>query len=143
MGKRKGLGTFVAGALIGAGLGVLFAPKKGSETRAELKAKLEDLYNAAKNLEIEDVKDYVENKIDEIKTSIEELDKEKVLAYAKEKGTLLKAKTEELVKYVNEKGTPAMKEAALSVKEKATQVTKEAINKLEKKEAALAAVEED
>ena len=34
MSKNKGLGKFVLGAAVGAGLGVLFAPKKGSETRA-------------------------------------------------------------------------------------------------------------
>ena len=37
--KKSGLGKFIAGVAIGTGIGVLFAPKKGSETRAELKAK--------------------------------------------------------------------------------------------------------
>ena len=34
--KSNGFGTFLAGAAIGVGLGVLFAPKAGSETRKEL-----------------------------------------------------------------------------------------------------------
>ena len=41
MNKKKGFGKFLAGALLGAGLGVLFAPKKGSETRQQLKQKFE------------------------------------------------------------------------------------------------------
>ena len=41
MGKNNGLGSFLAGALVGAGLGVLFAPKSGAETRRELKEKTE------------------------------------------------------------------------------------------------------
>ena len=40
MGKTKGVGKFVAGAAIGAGLGLLFAPKKGKELRKNLKNKL-------------------------------------------------------------------------------------------------------
>ena len=37
MKKSKGFGKLFAGIAIGAGLGVLFAPKKGSETRRDLK----------------------------------------------------------------------------------------------------------
>lgn len=37
--KKNGVGKFVLGALVGAGLGVLLAPKSGSETREELKEK--------------------------------------------------------------------------------------------------------
>ena len=38
--KKGGLGKFIAGLGLGALAGVLFAPKAGSETRKELKAKL-------------------------------------------------------------------------------------------------------
>ena len=38
--KKSGLGKFLVGAGIGAGLGILFAPKSGSETRKELKQKI-------------------------------------------------------------------------------------------------------
>ena len=37
MSKKKGFGKFAFGAIVGAGLGILFAPKKGSEKRKELK----------------------------------------------------------------------------------------------------------
>ena len=50
MAKRSGLGKFIAGALVGVGLGVLFAPKKGSETRADLKNMCNDLIDKAGGL---------------------------------------------------------------------------------------------
>ena len=41
--SKKGFGKFLAGAAIGATLGVLFAPKAGSETRQELAEKIKEL----------------------------------------------------------------------------------------------------
>lgn len=134
MSKKKGFGKFLAGLAVGAGLGVLFAPKKGSETRAELKAKIEELYIKAKELDMDDVKENIEIKLAEIKETISELDKEKVVEFAKEKALLVKEKCDELVKYVVEKGTPVMEKTANAVRTKATEISKEVVEKLEKKE---------
>ena len=41
--KKSGLGKFLLGAGIGVGLGILFAPKSGKETRADLKKKMDNL----------------------------------------------------------------------------------------------------
>ncbi len=132
--KKSGIAKFAAGVLVGAGLGVLFAPKKGSETRAELKNKLNELLEKAKTLKANDVKIYIQDKIDDIKQSLDDLDKEKVLSYAKEKAKAINDKAEELVQYVIEKGTPIMEKTATAIKEKASIVTKDVIQKLEKEE---------
>lgn len=129
--KKSGLGKFVAGAAVGVGLGILFAPKKGSETRKELKEKFDELIAKAKEIDIEEVKENIENKIEEIKAELEDLDKEKVLKIAKNKAKAIEEKAEELVSYAIEKGTPVLEKAASSVREKAIEVTKQVLAKLE------------
>lgn len=132
--KKSGLGKFVLGAAVGAAVGVLLAPKKGSETRKDLKNRLDDLVNKAKELNMEDVKFAIEMKVTEIKNELEDLDKEKVLKIAKKQASNLKDKADELVNYAIEKGTPVLEKAADAIREKTIVVTKEILNKLEKEE---------
>ncbi len=132
MSKKKGFAKFAAGLALGAGLGVLFAPKKGSETRKDLKNKIDELISKAKEIDIEEVKENIELKIEEIKAELEDLDKEKVLKIAQKKAKQIQTKAEQLVNYTIEKGTPVLEKAATAVKTKAIEVTKEVLNKLEK-----------
>ena len=132
--KKKGLGKFVVGAGIGAFLGVLFAPKKGSETRKELKVKLDELVKKVREIDTDELKENFTNKIEEIKSELEDLDKEKALRIAKEKSALLKVKIDELVKVAKEKGTPILQDMAREVKETSIVVIKEVLAKLEKNE---------
>lgn len=134
MSKKKGYGKLLAGVAIGAGLGVLFAPKKGSDTRRELKEKIDEMLEKVKNIDKQEVKENIENKISEIKKELEDLDKEKVLKIAKQKARDIEKKAEELVEYAIEKGTPILESAASSIREKAIVITKEVLNKLEKNE---------
>ena len=55
MNKKGGIGKFVAGMAVGVGLGLLFAPKSGAETRKELKKKIDELINNVKNIDVKDV----------------------------------------------------------------------------------------
>ncbi len=129
--KKLGLGKFIAGAAVGAGLGILFAPKSGSETRKELKKKLDDLVAQVKKIDIKEVKADFDKKVEEIKEGLADLDREKVVEIAKEKGASLKAKAQELVDMAKEKGTPKLKKTAQDVLENVIKVSKEAIKKLE------------
>lgn len=132
--KKSGLGKFVLGAAVGAGLGLLFAPRKGSETRQLLKEKMDDLVAKAKNIDMDEVKIAIEDKIEEIKYELADLDREKVVSIAKEKGKQIKEKANELFDLAVEKGSPVLQKAADEVREQSIKAVKEILKKLEKSE---------
>ena len=129
--KKKGLGSLLGGLAIGAGLGILFAPKKGSETRADLKREMDKLISKAKEVDMDDIKEYVVQKTEEIEDALKDLDKEKVAKIAKEKAEKIQKSSKDLVEYVKEKGEPMLQDAANAVREKAIDVTKAILEKLE------------
>ena len=131
--KKSGFGKFLTGLGIGVGLGVLFAPKSGTETRKELKNKLEEFVIALKDIDINEVKGEFLAKVEEIKCELNDLDKEKVFKIAKEKGEVLKGKIESLVDLAKEKGTPILEGIADDLRLKAINVTKDVLKKLEDK----------
>lgn len=128
--KKSGMGKFVLGAAVGAGLGILFAPKKGSETREYLKVKIDELILKAKEVDLKEVGETLQTKVEELRVELEDLDKEKVLKIAKEKGAQLKIKAEELYALALEKGTPVIEKAASEVKQKTIEVVEEVLKKL-------------
>ncbi len=130
--KKKTAAALLGGTLVGAGLGVLFAPKSGKETRAELTKKIDELVNKAKEIDVDDMKEYIVEKTDEIETALKDLDKEKVLKIAKRKAEEIQKNVKELVDYVKDKGEPVLEEMADSIREKAIEVTKGVLKKLEK-----------
>ena len=129
--KKKTVAALLGGAAVGAGLGILFAPKKGEETRADLKAKMNELVNKARDIEMDDVKENVVAKTDEIEEALKDLDKEKILDLAKKKAKEIEKSAKDLVNYVKDKGEPVLTDAANAVRQKAIETTKGVLAKLE------------
>jgi len=134
MSKKSGAGKFILGAGLGAGLALLFAPKKGSELREDLKKKLDEFLNKAKEIDLEEISEEFTKKVEELKTDLKDLDKEKVLKIAKEKSEDLKNKAEELLELAKAKGTPVLESMAKDVKKSTASVIKEVLKKLETEE---------
>lgn len=129
--SKKGMGKFVAGAAIGAGLGILFAPKKGSETREDLKNKTKKIAKDIKNIDPKEVKEKLDKKVQELKKDLENLNKETAKEMIKEKGNALLKKADELIDTAKEKSAPVVEKAAKEVKEKTVNILQGAIDKLE------------
>ena len=107
MSKKSGLGKFALGAGIGAALALLFAPKKGSDLRNDIKKKIDAFMKDVEDLSITEIKEEFTKKVEEIKEGIEDLAKEK--------------------------GTPILEGVAEDLREKTVSVAKEVVEKLEKK----------
>lgn len=131
MKKNSGLGKFLAGAAVGAGLGILFAPKSGKETRADIKKKIDEVLEQVKTLKAEDVKKMITKKVNELQAELKDLDKEKVLKIAKQKAKKIQKKAEELYELAVEKGTPVLQKATKDLKEATANALKKIVAKLE------------
>ena len=121
--KKGGFGKFVCGAAIGAGLGLLFAPKSGKETREDLK-----------NIKAEDVKESIVKKVNELQKELKDLDKEKALKIAKQKAKKIEKKADELYKLAVEKGTPVIEKSVNELKQATAEALKKIVAKLEEED---------
>lgn len=130
--SRKSKVGFLGGALVGLGLGFLFAPKSGEETRKELSKQMSNLWDKVRGMDADEIKDKLESKLKEVEAGIKDLDKEKVLSVAKEKASVLKDKAEELVQMAKDAGKPVVENAAVTVKKNLANVTRDVLNRLEK-----------
>ena len=90
------------GALAGCSLGILFAPRKGSETREKIKLTFVNLKNKVSKIEEEDIKYYIEKKLNEIDDDIEVLEGTLEFKKAKKQAKKVIKKINKTDEYFNE-----------------------------------------
>jgi len=128
---RGGFGRFLGGLAIGAGLGILFAPDTGNNTRKVLKKKLDELMFKVREVDLDEVKDEMLFKIEKLQSELTNLDREKVKEMALAQAQVIKSKAEDLYKYAIDKGTPVVENVANEVRKQALKVVKDLQDKLQ------------
>ncbi len=126
--------SFLTGALVGAGLGILLAPKEGSETRSDLKKSFSLLIDTIKNIDVEETKAAFLDKVSEIKKELSEIDETTAKKVAKEKVEIIEEKCNELITSAKEEGAIVVEKAAKEVKDSAIYMLHEFLDELEAKE---------
>lgn len=124
----KIMAALTGGIVLGGTLGVLFAPRKGSETREKIKLTFVNLKNKVSKIEEEDIKYYIEKKLNEIDDDIEVL--EGTLEFKKAKKVI--KKINKLIDYTTKKGYDEFEDLITELKEKASEISEEILTNLEK-----------
>jgi gas vesicle protein len=130
MSKKGGFGKFLGGIALGAGLGLLFAPDKGENTRKVLAKKIDELLKKLNDIDLDEVKDELLFRAESLQAELATLDTDKAKELVLEQAEVIREKAEELYKYAIEKGTPVVEKAADDVRKQALKIVSEAEKKL-------------
>lgn len=128
--KKSKIGALIAGIGIGAAAGMLLAPKSGEETRKDIKDKAKKATKKVKDIDLNQLKDDLVKEFDKFKNEIKDMDKEKAMKLAKDKGTKLLNSCENLINEAKEKSSPMIEKTAKDIKKKLSEILADASEKL-------------
>ena len=132
--KKENLKIITAlttGAVIGGIAGVLFAPRKGSETREMIKDSFKELKTKVASIDQKSIKKYIDEKLDEIDSEIAKLDTEVEYKKAKRQAKKVIKKINKLINYTTKKGMNDFKDLIEELKEKANDISEEILTNLD------------
>ena len=122
------LGT---GAIIGGILGILFAPKKGSETREQIKMSFINLKDKLMNVDEESIKRHIEKKLDCIDVELAKLEMIDSYKKATKQAKKVVKQINKLINYTKKKGMEEFEDLIEDLKEKAEEIGEEILTNLE------------
>lgn len=128
----KVLTALTSGVIIGGTLGILFAPRKGSETRSKIKESFTNLKDKVLNIDEDDVRHYIEKKLNEIDEDIEVLENTLEYKKAKKRAKKVIKKINKLISYTTNKGYDEFESLISDLKEKADELSEEILSNIEK-----------
>ncbi len=129
---QKRSSHFLTGALFGVGLGILFAPEKGSKTREELKKNSKTLLDMIKDIDLEETKENIIQKFEDVKKELSSLNKEEAKRVLEEKKELVELKCNEIIE--EKENFSKVEKVAEKVKEKTSRVVDSIIEEIDSME---------
>lgn len=129
----KSVGLAGVSALAGATLGVLFAPKAGSETREDVKNKAKKMTKKVKKIEVEDLQEMVKCKLRDFEQELKKLEKEKNRKTIEKKAKEINKEVEQLLDDIKEEGNEMLENTIHAFKKTSVETIDNILFKLENK----------
>lgn len=128
---KGGLKDVLLGVGVGVCIGALLTPRTGEENRKLLKEKAQGAIKKAKSVDYEALKEKLYDDFYNLKDELANMDKDKAIALAKEKGAEIEAKADKIIASAIENGKPKVEKALVELKKKVAVVLKDLSEKLD------------
>ena len=128
--KKSTLFTFLAGTAIGVAIGLIIAPKSGKEMRKDISTKAKKITKKVKEIDLDDIREFVVEKSADIEDKLSKLTKEKVLKDAKKLVKEIEKDMTNLYNSVKDISEDVMQDAVEKLKEKAANTIEKVLKKL-------------
>ena len=123
--KTKIAVAAASGAIVGGVLGILFAPRKGSETRSLIKNSVIDMKDKLSGIDKESIKNYIEKALDDIEKEVAKLEVTTEYKKAKRQAKRTIKKIDKLAGYAKRKGIEGFEEMISNLKDMASDISEE------------------